>query len=52
LVSRHFTSSLRSSKLITNPLHVLQQDLLPAAVYDLRGQKVLLEGYGEGSVLS
>jgi hypothetical protein len=44
LVSRHFVPSLHSSKLVPNPLHVLEQNLLAAAVVEFCGPAVGVAG--------
>jgi hypothetical protein len=45
LVSRHFVPSLRTSKLVTNPLHIFEEDLLAAAVIEFRDRHGLKCSY-------
>ena len=44
LVSRHFVPSLRTSKLVPNPFHILEQHLLTAAIIKFRGPTVGVTG--------
>jgi hypothetical protein len=40
LISRHFVTFLRASKLVSNPFHILEQNLLYAAIVKFRGPAV------------
>ena len=44
LVPRHFVSSRRSSKLVTNPLHIFEENLLAATVIQFGGPTVGMVG--------